>query len=181
MLRVDVKVSGSQCRQDCQQNGRSKKPNRIYQPFSLIKFLSLSKKYNYRFKATSDGAIRKGTAQNYKWQNRKEYKGKTNWTYRGKGEGFALHFYHGIVMLAGLRRDFLILKSWVKLSLPLYLHSCPGRGGVNSTQLFRIQKSRLKYCPGAIFRLLRNSSLRQCYCTLRWRRCRIHTFPFCNL
>ena len=33
--------------------------------------------------------------QNYKWQNRKEYKGKTNWTYWGKGEGFALHFYHG--------------------------------------------------------------------------------------
>ena len=34
------------------------------------------------------------------------------------------------------RRDFWILKSWVELSLSHYLPSCPGRGGVNSTQLF---------------------------------------------
>ena len=36
---------------------------------------------------------------------------------------------------ARLRRDFLTLKSWVKLSLSHYLPSCPGRGGVNSTQM----------------------------------------------
>ena len=34
------------------------------------------------------------------------------------------------------RRDFWILKSWVELSLPPYLPSCPGRGGVKLTQLF---------------------------------------------
>ena len=34
------------------------------------------------------------------------------------------------------RRDFWILKSGIELSLPHYLHSCPGRGGVYSTQLF---------------------------------------------
>ena len=34
------------------------------------------------------------------------------------------------------RRDFWILKSWVEFSFPHYLPSCPGRGGVNSTQLF---------------------------------------------
>ena len=39
------------------------------------------------------GCVR--TTQNYKGQNRKEYKGKTNWTYWGNGEGFAPHFYHG--------------------------------------------------------------------------------------
>ena len=35
-----------------------------------------------------------------------------------------------------LRQNFWILKSWVELSLPHNLPSCPGRGGVNSTQLF---------------------------------------------
>ena len=34
------------------------------------------------------------------------------------------------------RWDFWTRKSWIELSLPRYLPSCPGRGGVNSTQLF---------------------------------------------
>ena len=40
-----------------------------------------------------------------------------------------------MVWSCNLRRDFWILKSWVALSLPHYLPSCPVRGGV-STQLF---------------------------------------------
>ena len=40
-----------------------------------------------------------------------------------------------------LRRDFWILKSWVELSLPYYLPSCLGRGGVNSTQLYGTMNS----------------------------------------
>ena len=37
--------------------------------------------------------------QNYKWHNRKEYKGKTNWTFWEKGEGFALHCISTTVVL----------------------------------------------------------------------------------
>ena len=59
---------------------------------------------------------------------------------------FKIQFFRCYVMLrtlqckyvritTQLRRDFWILKSWVELSLNHYLPSCPGRGGVNSTQL----------------------------------------------